>query len=84
MIGATYKLLGKSSQPRYHFDDPSWDGDETINRMTLNPSSNLHGMLCANDGDLCTYPSVVTITNDIACYGFECDLDTVRVVQGRY
>jgi uncharacterized protein (DUF1501 family) len=79
--GATYKLLGKSSQPRYHFDNPSWDGDETINRMTLSPSSNLYGLLCADNGVSCTYPSVITIANDITCYGFECDLDTVRVVQ---
>ena len=49
--------------------------------MTLSPSSNLYGLLCANDSVSCTYPSVVTITNDITCSDFECDLDTVRVVQ---
>jgi hypothetical protein len=79
--GATFKLLGKSSQPRYHFDNPSWDGDETINRMTLSMSSNLYGLLCAEANGSCTYPSVVTLTNDIACHDFECALDTMRVIQ---
>ena len=79
--GATYRLLGRSSQPRYHFDDPAWDGDETINRMTLSPTSNLLGLLCAESGGSCTYPSAVSLTSDIACVGLECDVDTLRVIQ---
>lgn len=80
-VGATYKLLGRSSQPRYHFDDPVWDGNEAIKRMTLHPNSPLYALLCAESNSACTFPSVVTLTNDISCHGIECYLDTVRVVQ---
>ena len=79
--GATYKLLGRSSQPRYQFDDPAWDGNEEITRMTLHIDSSLYELLCAQADSQCTFPSVVTLEKDINCHGLECDLDTVRVVQ---
>lgn len=79
--GATYKLLGASSQPRYHFEREDWDGNESIKRMTLHSGSTLHGLLCAESGGECTYPTVVTLQDDISCHGMECGSDTLRVVQ---
>ena len=79
--GATYKLLGRSSSPRYQFDDETWDGDESIKRMTLHPNSALYGLLCAASGVSCTFPTIVELPSDIACHGVECNVDTVRVVQ---
>ncbi len=76
------RLLGRSSAPRYVFDREDWDGQEDIKRMTLAASSNLYSQLCAEDGNGdCTYPTKVTLADDLNCDGLECDVDTVRVVQ---
>lgn len=81
-IGAVYKLLGRSSLPRYQYDPEDWDGNSAIKKMTLGTSSNLYNELkCVTDGSDCTYPTVVTLDADLICHGLECDLDTVRVVQ---
>ena len=64
------------------FDREDWDGKEDIKRLTLATSSTLYSQLCAADGSGdCTYPTKVTLPNDLTCNGLECDLDTVRVVQ---
>eukprot|EP00571_Detonula_confervacea_P017647 CAMPEP_0172312770 /NCGR_PEP_ID=MMETSP1058-20130122/18549_1 /TAXON_ID=83371 /ORGANISM="Detonula confervacea, Strain CCMP 353" /LENGTH=2999 /DNA_ID=CAMNT_0013026315 /DNA_START=101 /DNA_END=9097 /DNA_ORIENTATION=+ len=78
--GAKYKLLGRSSSPRYQFDNPGWDGDEHTKKMTLSTASGLYGKLRCADFS-CTYPTVVELIEDIACHGLECNVDTVRVVQ---
>jgi uncharacterized protein (DUF1501 family) len=81
--GATFKLLGRSSSPRYQFDNENWDGDEAIKRLTLSTGSSLYNVLCAPDSGQCTYPTVVELEADISpCTGgFECSADTLRVVQ---
>jgi hypothetical protein len=81
-IGAKYKLLGRSSSPKWHSDDIEWDGDDTIKRIVLNPdTSDLYGKLCDFAEGACNFSSVVTLSTNVACDGAECDVDTVRVVQ---
>jgi hypothetical protein len=81
-IGAKYRLLGRSSSPKWHNDDPDWDGDDTIKRIVLNPdTSDLYDKLCDLAESACNFSSVVTLSTNIVCDGVECDVDTVRVVQ---
>lgn len=49
--------------------------------MTLDPNSALLSLLCSESGGACTYPASVTLTSDIACSGFECELATLQVFQ---
>ena len=80
--GAVYKLLGRSSSPRYQYDPSFWDGNGDIKRLTLNSANSaLYNALCDVSNGVCTYPTVVTLSSDLACDGLECDVDTVRVVQ---
>jgi hypothetical protein len=80
--GAKYKLLGRSSSPKWHNDDPDWDGDDTIKRIVLNPdTSDLYDNLCDLTEGACNFSSVVTLSTNLACDGVECDVDTARVVQ---
>lgn len=82
-VGATYKLLGRSSSPRYQHDNIEWDGNEQVKKMTLSTTdSDLYDLLkCVTVDSVCTYPTVVDLSAAIDCYGLECDVDTVRVVQ---
>ena len=79
--GAVYKLLGRSSSPRYQYDPKDWDGNGSIKKMTLSTtSSNLYNELkCTDNGGECIYSSVITLTSDLNCVGLECDVDTLRV-----
>ena len=77
------RLLGRSSAPRYQYDDNDWPADETIKRLILSTSgsSALYEKLKCAGGPPCSYPSVVRLTDDIACDGLECAVETLRVVQ---
>jgi len=43
---ARFRLLGGSSLPLSHEDRASWDGDEEVHRMALDPESSLYRNLC--------------------------------------
>lgn len=65
-----------------HYNPPHWDGDESIKRMVLGPSSNLYQALCnPSEGGACNYAQTVTLESNLACSGRECRVDTVQIVQ---
>ena len=82
-VGAKYRLLGGSSTPRLQEDPASWDKDDSIFRMILNPFGNsaLREELCHPVNGECTYPSIIELPSNLVCHEMECKVDTVRVVQ---
>ena len=75
-----YRLLGRSSSPRYQYDPSNWAEDESIKRMTIT-TGNLYDKLKCTGTNPCVYDNKVTLDADITCTGLECDVDTLRVVQ---
>ena len=74
-------MLGRSSAPRYQYDNSEWDGNEQVKKFVLEEDSNLYAKLCNSVDGVCTFPSVVTVTENIVCTKLECEVDTVRVIQ---
>jgi cullin-associated NEDD8-dissociated protein 1 len=74
--GARYSYLGQSSVPRLQRD---------AGVFTLDVASPLYGQLCAEDGGICQFPQEVVLAENLACATgtFECEVDTVRVLQVR-
>ena len=70
--GAVYKLLGRSSKPRYVYDNV-WTKD-----MTLRSDSQLKAALGQVGSE---WPMVVTLSSDLTPVGVEAQVDTLRVVQ---
>ena len=70
--GAVYKLLGRSSKPRYIYDNV-WTKE-----MTLRSDSQLKAALGQVGGE---WPMVVTLSSDLSPVGVEAQVDTLRVVQ---
>jgi hypothetical protein len=81
-IGATYRFRGSSSLPRVHYNPPHWDSDESIKRFVLHENSDLYQVLCnPNDDGSCNFSTTVTLESNVACYGKECRIDNLEVVQ---
>lgn len=81
-IGARFRLLGGQSQPRFHYNNPNWEGDEGIRRFVLEEDSSLYEKLCnPNGAGECQFANTVTLDANIPCYGRECQVDTLVVVQ---
>jgi hypothetical protein len=81
-IGARFRLLGGGSQPRFHYNHPGWEGDEGIRRFVLEKDSALYQKLCNPNGSgECQFANTVTLDVNIPCYGRECRVDTLIVVQ---
>ena len=76
----TYEYRGHSTV----FDDNdeySWNNQAQAiaAHLELGADSALRAALCAADGaGACSFPSLVRLTEDLACAGLECDLDAVR------
>ena len=81
-IGATFRLLGGRSEPRFQYNNPNWEGDEGIRRFVLEEGSSLYQKLCnpTSSGE-CQYANTVTLDANIPCYGKECRIYTLIVVQ---
>jgi cullin-associated NEDD8-dissociated protein 1 len=90
--GALYRYLGATSAPEGFQDSTDADGVATYNsgelvqplsRLAVDPSSELHGPLCAaaSGGGECSFPMEVTLAEDLACHGIQCDVDTPRTVR---
>ncbi|KAL7554934.1 hypothetical protein ACHAWF_018496 [Thalassiosira exigua] len=81
-LGAKYRFRGSSSLPRVHYNPFHWDSDESIKRFVLDPSSGLYQALCnAGDDGVCDYSTTVTLDANLQCYGKECRVDDLMVVQ---
>jgi len=87
-LGAKYRFRGSSSLPKAHYNPPHWDSDESIKRFVLDPSSDLHQQLCNPGADgSCNFAQTVTLESNMACYGKECrvdDLDVVQIAPGAF
>ena len=81
-IGASFRLLGGSSEPRFQYNNPNWEGDEGIRRFVLEKGSSLYQKLCnPNGAGVCQLTNTVTLDENIPCFNRECRIDTLAVVQ---
>ncbi|KAL7553976.1 hypothetical protein ACHAWF_017328 [Thalassiosira exigua] len=80
--GATYRFRGSSSLPRAHYNPSHWDSDESIKRFVLDKQSQLYQALCnpGEDGN-CNFATAVTLESNLECFGKECRVDDLEVVQ---
>eukprot|EP00520_Triparma_pacifica_P008843 CAMPEP_0118639568 /NCGR_PEP_ID=MMETSP0785-20121206/4291_1 /TAXON_ID=91992 /ORGANISM="Bolidomonas pacifica, Strain CCMP 1866" /LENGTH=1677 /DNA_ID=CAMNT_0006530901 /DNA_START=134 /DNA_END=5164 /DNA_ORIENTATION=+ len=88
--GATYRYLGRSSQPVMMYDHKDMASSEKyfkrrkepLRRFELDPGSGLFGALCNKDSSTgkCAFKSDVVLDADIPCYGNECLVQQPRVV----
>ena len=77
--GAKYILLGSTPLPELQHDN-RWD--ESVVRFVAGTLSALRIALCGTSNlNSCTFPSVVTLSENLECSGDECKVDTIRVVQ---
>lgn len=84
--GAKWKLLGKSRLPKEQdllLRKGSLNGgnETTVVVTKLNSSSALFKNLCKRIQGMCTYPSIVELSDNLNCEGFECKLDSIKVVE---
>jgi len=81
-IGATYRFRGGSSIPTSQYMPASWDADEKIKRFVLSPDSMLYKKLCDPDpAGNCNFSNVVTLDENLNCFGNECSVDSVIIAQ---
>lgn len=82
-IGAKYEFRGGSSLPMHQYHPRNWDSDENIKRFVLDKaSSDLYNKLCNPDVEgACRFAQTVILDANLACYGNECRVDEVQVVQ---
>ena len=81
-IGAQYHLRGGSSVPSLQSLPESWDGNESVKRFILSPTSSLYQKLCNADANgACQYKNTVHIDANLPCDGKECRVDTLVIVQ---
>lgn len=84
MVGATYRLLGRTSTPELQEDPIGWASDAFAKRLKLqsNGGSSLLSKLCGSQNtDECLLAPKVVLDEDLVCSGVECAVDTVRVVE---
>eukprot|EP00475_Leptophrys_vorax_P010663 TRINITY_DN1725_c0_g1_i1.p1 TRINITY_DN1725_c0_g1~~TRINITY_DN1725_c0_g1_i1.p1 ORF type:complete len:2015 (+),score=508.39 TRINITY_DN1725_c0_g1_i1:40-6084(+) len=71
-MGAKYRFLGSSFVPFVM---------AVQSNLTLDSNSKLYSLLCnADAGGTCHPQSVVTLTQNLDCYGVECNIDIIRTV----
>ena len=77
--GAQYRLLGNNevSQTQH----PQRDNKGNVLTHVLDSSSELSTELCQDDGNSCKFPPLVNLDRSINCFGTECSMDVVHVVQ---
>eukprot|EP00586_Coscinodiscus_wailesii_P000799 CAMPEP_0172487324 /NCGR_PEP_ID=MMETSP1066-20121228/16359_1 /TAXON_ID=671091 /ORGANISM="Coscinodiscus wailesii, Strain CCMP2513" /LENGTH=2416 /DNA_ID=CAMNT_0013253867 /DNA_START=62 /DNA_END=7312 /DNA_ORIENTATION=+ len=78
--GAKYYLLGGFPKPRFHTN--LYSNTLSTKRIILDSRSELYKKLCNPNGSGdCQFAAVVGIDENLTCYGVECNLATVVVVQ---
>ena len=66
--GANYRLIGYT-----------YSGSDVLQ---VNASSGLHAALqCTVEGDACVFPRRATLSSTLACFAWECSMDSVRMVK---
>jgi hypothetical protein len=82
--GATYRLLGRRSEPELISDPLSWINNPDAVRFSLQPNgrNSLFAKLChAGSEDQCQFPAEVVLNTTVDCNSLECSVDTVRTVE---
>lgn len=80
--GAKFRFRAGSSTPLSQYAPLEWEGNENIKRFVLSPESSLYKKLCNADADgNCNFANTVELDENLACYGKECRVDTLVVVQ---
>lgn len=79
--GAEYRLVGSQDRSELEFEHP-WFNYDDVKRYTLDPSSNLYQVLCnaSQNGGPCDYQTVVTLDQNLDCFGNECEIDNWTVI----
>lgn len=73
--GATWRLLGSSLTPEVHEYPTWWDEDGMPdNVFILSSSSSLKSLLSSKE-------TIITLDENLACVGDECNVDTMRLVK---
>jgi hypothetical protein len=84
--GAKWKLLGKSRLPKeqelFLLKRSLDEGSEITAKVTkLSSSSALSKHLCKPFQGICTYPSIVELSENLKCEDIECELENIKVVE---
>ncbi len=80
--GATYRFLGSSSLPQLMTDPIQFESEDDIIHFVLDSSSPLRAELCnPDDSNVCQFSNTVVLSNSKTCFGVECEVHDVRVVQ---
>ena len=83
-VGATYRLLGRTSTPELQTDIIEWASDSFAKRLKLQPNggSSLFAKLSGSQNPAtCTLAPRIVLGEILPCSGTECAVDTVRVVE---
>lgn len=82
--GATFLFLGADSSPE-RLQEPSTWHKSSAKRLSLPEGSKLAEELCSLVGKgknkECTFPTKVTLNQDLACTGIECEIDALRTFE---
>jgi len=79
--GAKYRLVGNWNKPELSPETGFWRTHGSTTRTVLDVNSPLYQTLCDSDGTKCSYKTVVELTQDLACYGDECAVDTLGLIK---
>lgn len=74
-------MLGSSSTPRLLYEHKNLKDDSKVKRFILSDKSQLFEKLCASVDGRCTFPAKVEIDQNVPCFGTECNIDSLRVVE---
>ena len=80
-IGAKFRYLGNTSSPELQSDESNWENDHSFKKFVLSTSSALYTKLCNAVSGVCDHQVNVVLDSNLPCYGNECLVSTVRVVQ---
>jgi hypothetical protein len=79
--GARYRLLGNEKESRLQHVQRESQGNVVVH--VLDASSELAAELCQDSNGKCQFPSSVELNLNINCFGVECGLGIVQIVQVR-
>jgi len=81
-VGAKFRFRGGSTMPLSQENPDNRDGSEHVKRFVLSPESSLYKKVCNADADgNCNFANTVELNENLACYGKECRVDTLVIVQ---
>ena len=78
--------MGAKVSPDLQYDHSDWEHNAELNRLELETSSPLYEKLCAAANGECTFPGMVTLSENLvydeaAKLGEEYEVDTIRTVR---